>query len=123
MVKGDNMKWYANFALFGDSSLALCFSFALFIISVLTSMHMTGDLKFSLWEISPSERAYQKLGRLPDIAPPRIFHLHLANKSDGNLVSREMQESFDRDGVICVRGLLNTELLNIIDDETTSKRR
>ena len=43
---------------------------------------------------------------------------HLVNTSD-NLVSHEMQESFDRDGVICVRGILDPDLLNLIDDETT----
>jgi len=117
MAKCENAKieWYANFALFGDSLFALCSSFTLLILSVLI-LHMDGNLKFPRWGPSPNERAYQKLGPVPDIAPPRIFHL--VNKSD-NLVSYEMQESFDRDGVICVRGLLDPDLINLIDDETT----
>ena len=76
---------------------------------------MDGDLSVARWDLSPSEKAYRKLGPPPNIAPPRIFHF---DDQCDTLVSREMQESFDRDGVIAVRGLLDPALLSALDDAT-----
>ena len=122
-TSSDKKCWYTNLALFGESSFALCSSFGLLVLSFVISLYMNGNLPLAPWDLSPSERAYRKLGHPPTIAPPKIFHVD--NQLD-NLVSGEMQESFDRDGVIAVRGLLDPALLSGLDDATkklTSQQR
>ncbi|VEU42583.1 unnamed protein product [Pseudo-nitzschia multistriata] len=109
--------WYTNLALFGDSSSALFLSFGLLVLSFFISLYMDGNLQSVSWELSSTERAYRKLGPIPNIAPPRIFHVN-DELGDKNLVSEEMQEAFDRDGVIAVRGLLDPALLSALDDAT-----
>ena len=108
--------WHSNLALFGDSSFALFCSFSLFVLSFLISLHVDGKLPSAPWDLSPSERAYRQLEPLPIIAPPKIYHVN--DLLDNNKVSSEMQESFDRDGVIAVRGLLDPVLLNALDGAT-----
>jgi len=68
------------------------------------------------WDLSPSERAYRNLERLPVVAPPKIFHAGDL-PGDGRL-SEDMHRSFRRDGVIAVRGLLTPALLSGLDDAT-----
>ena len=125
-------KLYTNLALFGDSNLALFFSFTLLVLSFLISLCIDGNINIQnnplshWWKISPTETAYRKLGPTPNIVPPKIFHIDTNNQDDDddndnddyNLVSQEMQESFDRDGVIAIRGLLDLDLLRQIDYTT-----
>ncbi len=110
--KGD---WYTNLALFGDSNIALFFSFAMFVFSFLVSLHADGKLPSVPWSISASDKAYQNLEPLPIIAPAKIFH---STDLVDNRVSKEIHESFDRDGVIAIRGLLDPELLKALDGAT-----
>ena len=129
----NSRKWdklYTNLALFGDSNLALFFSFTLLVLSFLISLCIDGNINIQnnplshWWNISPTETAYRKLGPTPNIVPPKIFHIDTNNQDDDNdnddynLVSQEMQESFDRDGVIAIRGLLDLDLLRLIDYTT-----
>jgi hypothetical protein len=125
-------KLYTNLALFGDSNLALFFSFTLLVLSFLISLCIDGNINIQnnnpllsrWWNISPTETAYRKLGPTPNIVPPKIFYIDTNNQDDNNdndidnLVSQEMHESFDRDGVIAIRGLLDLDLLRLIDETT-----
>ena len=113
----DNEKyWHRKLALFGDSSFALFCSFSMFVLSFLLSLHADGKLPSAPWNISPSERAYRQLEPLPSVAPAKIFSVD--DLLDNNKVSSEMQKSFDRDGVIAVRGLLDPALLSALDVAT-----
>ena len=85
--------WYSNLALFGDSNVALFFSFSMLVLSFLVSLYTDGNLPSAPWNRSPSERAYRNLEPLQPIAPPKIFH---ASDLVDNKVSMEIQESFDR---------------------------
>ena len=131
----NSRKWdklSTTLALFGDSNLALFFSFTLLVLSFLISLCTDGNINIQnnplshWWKISPTETAYRKLGPTPNIVPPKIFHIDTNNQDDDNdddnddynLVSQEMQESFDRDGVIAIRGLLDLDLLRLIDYTT-----
>lgn len=112
--------WYPNLALFGDSNFALFSSSILLVFSFLISLFIDGNLQNPLvrwWNISSKEIAYRKLGPTPNIAPPKIFQIDYQNDE---LVSPEMQEAFDRDGVIAIRGLLDLDLLKLLDDTTTN---
>ena len=116
-MDSDNEKyWHSNLALFGDSSFALFCSFSMFALSFLVSLYADGKLPSAPWELSPSERAYRQLEPLPSVAPAKIFSVD--ELLDNNKVSSEMQESFDRDGVIAIRGLLDPALLNSLDGAT-----
>ena len=108
--------WHANLALFGDSSFALFCSASMFALSFLVSLYADGNLPPAPWDLSQSERAYRKLEPLPAVAPPKIFRAD--DILDNDKVSSDMQESFDRDGVIAVRGLLDPALLSALDDAT-----
>eukprot|EP00536_Pseudo-nitzschia_multiseries_P008326 jgi/Psemu1/287710/fgenesh1_pg.210_\ len=123
--RSDEEGWYRNLALFGDSSLALFSSFGLLVLSFLVSLHMDGNRYLDIpsmrmpWELSPGEKAYRKLGPVPSFPPPRIFRVDDNQPADNvNLVSEEMREAFERDGVIAVRGLLDPDLLSSLDDAT-----
>mmetsp|Transcript_49553 Transcript_49553/g.55340 ORF Transcript_49553/g.55340 Transcript_49553/m.55340 type:complete len:461 (+) Transcript_49553:12-1394(+) len=115
-----NRKWCPNLALFGDSNFALFSSSTLLVFSFLISLFIDGNLQNPLvrwWNISPTEIAYRQLGPTPNIAPAKIFQIDYQNDE---LVSPEMQEAFDRDGVIAIRGLLDLDLLKLLDDTTTN---
>ena len=116
-MDNDNEKdWHTKLALFGDSSFALLCSFSMFVLSFLISLYADGKLPSAPWHISPSERAYRQLEPLPPVAPAKIFSVD--DLLDNNKVSSEMQESFDRDGVIAIRGLLDPALLSALDGAT-----
>ena len=114
-MSSDGEYWYTNLAFFGESSFALFCSSLLLVLSFVISLYADGNLPLAPWNLSPGERAYRKLERLPAIAPPQIFHV---NNLVDNLVSGEMHKSFHRDGVIAVRGLLDPALLSALDDAT-----
>jgi ectoine hydroxylase-related dioxygenase (phytanoyl-CoA dioxygenase family) len=104
-----------NLALFGESSFALFCSSLLLILSFAISLYADGNLPKLPWDLSPSDRAYKQLEPLPAITPPKIFHVD--NLLD-DVVSEEMYQSFHRDGVIAVRGLLDPALLSALDGAT-----
>jgi hypothetical protein len=111
----DKKYWYTNLALFGESNLALFCSFSLLVLSFVISLYADGNLPLAPWDLPPSERAYRNLEPLPATIPPQIFHFDNLLE---HLVSGEMHQSFRRDGVIAVRGLLDPALLSALDDAT-----
>ena len=118
MVTNDKNQWYKNLALFGESSFALFCSSSLLVLSIVVSLYADGDIALAPRGLSPSERAYQKLEPLPAITPPKIFHVDHNSDEKDNLVSKELQESFRRDGVVAVRGLIDPALLSALDGAT-----
>ena len=104
--------WYKDSALFGDSGFAFFCSSSLLVFSFVISLYADGNAP---WDLYLSERAQRKLGILPYIATPQIFHV---SDVHDKLVSEEMHKSFHRDGVIAIRGLLDPALLSALDEAT-----
>jgi hypothetical protein len=98
--------WSSNLAIFGDSSSALVASFLLLVISICVALWIDDGTPSS-----PPD-AYSKLGPVPVIDPPRIFEIQA---DDPPIVSSEMRDAFEKDGVIAVRGLLSADLLYRLD--------
>jgi hypothetical protein len=102
--------WIRNSALLGDSVTALCFSALLLTVSIILSL----SLRVS--SSSPND----SLGPIPTIDPPRIFHIQ-----GNSLLSGEMEEivdlqilnSYKKDGVVAIRGLLSDDTLDRLDHE------
>lgn len=98
-----------QFLAVGESTSALVASFLLFGLSVLTAVYINkDDDTFHVDAV-----AYRKLGPPPKIDPPIIFQFQ---KNGEHLVSSEMRRAFEKDGVIAVRGLLDDEILNQLDE-------
>lgn len=115
---GNRSRWLSYLAVFGDSGFALVTSFALLVVAVTVALFLdeeqTGDLSAS------DEKAYRALGPIPKLEPPRIFDFTSTTKeasstSDGVFVSDEMRKAFEKDGVIAIRGLIDADLLNLLD--------
>jgi hypothetical protein len=109
--------WFQYLALFGDSSCALAFSGALLVVAVMISVSLDGhDGLF------PGQPEHQTFESVPDITPAYIFHFDpsITSNADGRWLSEEMLESFERDGVIAVRGIIDPEMLDALDQEATA---
>lgn len=101
-VNIDSPSW-VKLAALGDSTTALFCSFALLVVSVVVSLAIDDAPEVDL--------EYQALGPLPKIDPPKIFQFQ-----DGMpLVSDEIRKAFQTDGVIAIRGLLDDDLLKLLD--------
>lgn len=118
-------------ALFGDSSAALGTSFLLLAIAVILAINLDGGVEFSLVDFgvrslfpAVEDAAYRELGPRPKIGPPTIFQVEPSlggrdrESAVDNLVSIEMRELFDKEGVIAIRGLLDPKLLDELDQES-----
>lgn len=127
--------WLLRLALFGDSTLALGSSFLLLAVAVVLSIGLEGGPDVSLlhraWappRSSEDDVAYRELGPLPKVGPATIFEVEPRGEGGAssttvgddvdNVVSKEMRESFESDGVIAIRGLLDPKLLDELDRET-----
>jgi hypothetical protein len=105
MEKKETNSWISSFAVFGESVWALAFSFLLLLISV----------GISLWLDSPgistsNVNPYDKLGPVPSIDPPHIYHM-----PTDVAFTDEILTAYKRDGVVAVRGLIGPELLDRLD--------
>jgi Phytanoyl-CoA dioxygenase (PhyH) len=119
--------------------LALGLSFLLLTVAVVVSASLGGGgagISFfeHFWSTpSAEDLAHRKLGPLPTIGPATIFEVsaHPRRQRGGgepysiaegstvnSLVSKEMSRSFEEDGVIAIRGLLDPNLLDELDRET-----
>jgi hypothetical protein len=104
----------SRLAIFGDSSWALFASFFLLVVAVGIAWVLDNE---GTEPMNPVDVAYPTLlGPVPKVDPPRIFQVNPKDKSLP-LVTQEMRDAFDKDGVIAVRGLLldNTDLWNRLD--------
>jgi hypothetical protein len=114
----EGKRWYYGLALFGDSTLALAISGLLLLISLATSALVDGNLPF-LERPSPEDIAYRRLGRTPTIGPPVVFQMEAPlDPNQSVIVSEEMRASFERDGVIAIRGLIDSKTLDALDSAT-----
>ena len=120
----NNRSWFQYLALFGDSSYALVFSATLLVVAVVVSLYMDGHDVSLKKEITRGEIEYRKLGPAPIVEAPYIFQFDSSSMAshdeDGRLVSNEMLESFERDGVIAVRGIIADALLDELDHVTNT---
>ena len=94
-----------RFAIFGNSELGLVAS--LFFLALAVAI--------SNWMDHPFD-AYSKLETMPKIDPPHIF---VIETSKNEAPWAEMMSAFEKDGVIAVRGLLSSNLLDRLDAAST----
>jgi hypothetical protein len=97
--KKETNSWISSFAVFGESVWALTFAFVLLLIAV----------GISFWLDTPgsstSSDPYDKLGPLPSIDPPHIYHV-----PTDIAFTDEIMAAYKKDGVVAVRGLIGPEL-------------
>jgi ectoine hydroxylase-related dioxygenase (phytanoyl-CoA dioxygenase family) len=107
MEKKETNSWISSFAVFGDSVWALTISFLLLLIAV--------GISFCLdTPASSTSDPYDKLGPVPSIDPPHIYHV-----PTDVAFTDEIMAAYKRDGVVAVRGLIGPELLNRLDMESS----
>lgn len=100
-------------AILGDSGLALIGSFSLLVFAVFVSFLLDEDthqVPRDLDNSSP-DLLYQKLGPVPKIDPPHVYSI----EEDSMDV---IQQAYSKDGVVAVRGLIPTTLLDRLNDES-----
>ena len=99
----------SKLAIFGNNELGLMASFFLLVVALVISLLMD----------QPSD-PYSKLGPAPKIDPPHIFVLDTTNdEQTSHAIWAEMQSAFEKDGVIAVRGLLSSDLMDRLDEAST----
>jgi ABC-type microcin C transport system permease subunit YejB len=107
MEKKEINSWMSSFAVFGESVWALTFSFLLLLIAV----------GISFWLDTPGSSTsdpYDKLGPVPSINPPHIYHV-----PTDVAITDEIMAAYKRDGVVAVSGLIGPELLKRLDLESS----
>lgn len=128
---------FHSFALLGDSPWALVVSFVMLVASIYVSLLLNdsdGNGGWSKHENAAADRPfsnYESLGPIPymDRGPPRIHQVGVGvgtskqNPADDptQLLFRptaEMRTELEREGVVCVRGLISEPLLARLDAET-----
>lgn len=76
--------------------------------------------------------SYESLGPIPTIGPPRIYQVNVSSAKGesaslllmnptstiSNVITPEMRAELERDGAICVRGLISDNLLQRLDAES-----
>ncbi len=120
-TRSDTMpRWLAAVAIFGDSTVALGFSFLLLVVSIGIAFYLEDKPKESFANRSIDnlnaeqvEEEYRKLGPIPTWIQTSVPVLEWRNQDPQFL--QELKQSFDRDGVVAVRGLLEPELLDLLD--------
>lgn len=103
-------------AIFGDSGLALAGSFVVFLLAISASWNLNDNITSSIVQTANGnstkfEILYQKLGPAPAIDPPRVYSIE-----DGSFES--IHQAYKKDGVVAVRGLIPTTLLDRLDAES-----
>jgi len=118
-----NGKFLSRLAVFGDSEIALFCSFLLLVVAVCVSFSATNDETKSKTGVVSDRHKYQKeenddfaerynhLGPLPKLDPPRVYSIH-----DDSIKS--IHKAYQKDGVVAVRGLIPTGLLERLDEES-----
>jgi Phytanoyl-CoA dioxygenase (PhyH) len=94
-------------------------SFSLLILSVVVALRMNGD-GAAVVDLPPFS-TYESLGPIPALVPPRIYNVPSSRTGNGlgvADVTDEMRIELERDGAICVRGLIADALLERLDAET-----
>jgi hypothetical protein len=115
LLSKEEKKWYYGLALFGDSTMALAMSGLLFLIALLTSAHVDSNLE----RLSPEEVDYRYLGPTPTIGSPFVFQIEAPlDPNQSMMLSEKMIAAFERDGVIAVRGLIDSKSLDALDSAT-----
>ena len=115
----DSPKVLSYLAVFGSSSMSLVASFAMLVLSLSVSFLIDDasdprppDIQVSL------DLEYKNLGPVPTIDPPRVFEVDTSAISTPTLLSDDMREAFDKDGVIALRGLIDEDLLKLLDKDS-----
>ena len=116
--KNERVSFVQRFAAFGDSEVSVVASFALLLLAV--AIHHQATL--------PDEEPfsnYASLGPIPSIQETFIHtvvrHDDTASTNKLEVVTTDdMREEYARDGVVCIRGLINEELLRRLDAESSS---
>lgn len=111
--------WLRYFAIFGDSTAALGLSFVFLLLSVGTAWFLDEGSSAEFFQPKPvdlAEEAYRKLGPIPNWIETSVPVLEWTE--DPSFI-RELKASFDRDGVIALRGLLEPNLLQRLDEASS----
>jgi Phytanoyl-CoA dioxygenase (PhyH) len=113
--------WITDLAVFGDSGLSLVVSLLALIVSIWISIQVnvsdgSGSTALAMFATEAS------LGPIPSMqTPPRIYNvsdISFGKRLSMSDVTSEMHAEFERDGVICLRGLISAELINRLNVET-----
>jgi len=105
--KGSNVSsssWLSKIAILGDSPISLGVSFMILLVAFGISLRLDDK------PVDP----YTKLGPVPIIDPPRIYPANEVHP----FVSDEIRRAYQKDGVVAVRGLIDSDLLQALDRES-----
>jgi hypothetical protein len=126
---------------------AVWISFIVFLVAILVQMYVYTDTTATTttttiiptdhFHMLPEYRTYESLGPIPPMdTDPKIYHVHIASDNhrilqqqqqqekeedawiQPSIITPEMQEEYERDGVVCIRGLIPPDLLQRLDIES-----
>jgi Phytanoyl-CoA dioxygenase (PhyH) len=112
--------WLRALALFGDSTTALIMSFLLFLTSIGVAMYVdrsstiSGTLQeLGLITTATKQHELRTLGPIPTWVKTTAPVLEW--KDDDPDFLKSLKETFDQDGVVALRGILDVDLLETLD--------
>lgn len=109
--------WLQYVAIFGNSTKSLVASASFLLLAIGIALYIEHFPASYKGLISKFE-AYQKLGPIPSLGPAKVFEWNdIFTETDQ--ISQEALDSFDRDGVIAIRGLLDKEILARVGHEAS----
>lgn len=109
--------WISYIAILGDSVVSLTISLLLLVVSMAVAILVNNGCGIIVDEVPPF-CTYESLGPIPAVVLPRIYQVPFASGLGVADVTNEMRVEMERDGVICVRGLIESNLLERLDTET-----
>jgi Phytanoyl-CoA dioxygenase (PhyH) len=101
-----NSWWLEKTAIFGDSPWALGSSVLMLLFSYWIATYCNPDIHFQLIDL-------RKLMYNDKMKEAKIYDI--TGKRSDDWISQEMLNDYQRDGVIAIRGLLNSSLLDQLD--------
>ena len=115
--------WITSIAIFGDSGLAVFGSLIVWLLAVGIALRMdSSDGSASRNIPQEFQEEYKQLGPIPQIGPPTIYQVSTVidisnnnNNPPARIITPEMKQTFEKDGVIAIRGLISKDLLDRLD--------
>lgn len=116
------ISWLLSLASIGDSSFALLASFCILIVALITQ----GYFGSAISDSADDFLTYESLGPVPSgmDSQAKIYEIKILNYDTISMdevkefVTNDMLMEYERDGVICIRGLLSPNLLRQLDAES-----
>jgi Phytanoyl-CoA dioxygenase (PhyH) len=116
------ISWLFSVAAIGDSSFAVLSSFSIFVVALIVQWYFESAIPDSVGEFL----TYESLGPMPVElhSHPKIYQVNVSNYKTITMdelkatITSDMHMEYERDGVICIRGLLSPDLLQQLDGES-----